>query len=127
MKKTLANYDLGYVFLNIMLALASFAAAYALYSSAAHEDKWYPGALFLLLLLLLLPGKDMISRKHQKTAYIAALIAGIIAAAFVISQVGIWILNIRYSAAVFNAAIGVMAVTQLIMYARERKTGKAAA
>ena len=124
MKKTLANYDLGYVFLNIMLALASFATAYALYSSAAHEDKWYPGALFLLLLL---PGKDMISRKHQKTAYIAALIAGIIAAAFVISQVGIWILNIRYSAAVFNAAIGVMAVTQLIMYARERKNGKAAA
>ena len=124
MKKTLANYDLGYVFLNIMLALASFATAYALYSSAAHEDKWYPGALFLLLLL---PGKDMISRKHQNTAYIAALIAGIIAAAFVISQVGIWILNIRYSAAVFNAAIGVMAVTQLIMYARERKNGKAAA
>lgn len=124
MKKTLANYDLGYVFLNIMLALASFATAYALYSSAAHEDKWYPGALFLLLLL---PGKDMISRKHQKTAYIASLIAGIIAAAFVISQVGIWILNIRYSAAVFNAAIGVMAVTQLIMYACERKTGKAAA
>ena len=93
-----------------------------MYSSAAHEDKWYPAALFLLLLI---PGKGMISEKHQKAAYIAALIAGAAAAAFVISQVGIWILNIRYSAAVFDAAIGVMAVAQLVMYVYERKGRRA--
>ena len=118
MKKNIAETRIGYAVLNALLALGSFATAYALYVSSAHEDKWYPGLLFLLLLI---PGKDMLSEKHQKAAYIIALIAAVIAAVFVISQVGIWILNIRYSAAVFNAAIGVMAVAQLIMFAAERK------
>ena len=69
-------------------------------------------------------GKEMLSEKHQKAAMVAALIAALIAAVFVISQVGIWILNIRYSAAVLNAAIGVMAVAQLIMFAAERRSEK---
>ena len=121
MKKNIAETRIGYVILNILLAFGSFFTAYALYTSAAHEDKWYPGLLFLLLLM---PGKEMLSEKHQKAAMVAALIAALIAAVFVISQVGIWILNIRYSAAVLNAAIGVMAVAQLIMFAAERRSEK---
>ena len=120
MKKNIAETRIGYVILNILLAFGSFFTAYALYTSAAHEDKWYPGLLFLLLM----PGKEMLSEKHQKAAMVAALIAALIAAVFVISQVGIWILNIRYSAAVLNAAIGVMAVAQLIMFAAERRSEK---
>ena len=118
MKKTPANTGSGYVFLNILLAIASFLTAYALYTSAANENKWYPGAMVLLLLI---PSKDVLSKKHQKAAYIAAGIAAAAAAVFVFSQVGMWILNIRYSAAVFNSAIGVMALMQIIMYAVERK------
>jgi len=123
MKKNIAETGIGYVILNILLAFGSFFTAYALYISSAHEDKWYPGFLFLLLLM---PGKDMLSRKHQKAVIAVSLAAAVIAAVFVISQVGIWILNIRYSAAVFNAAIGVMAVAQLIMYAAERRNEKEA-
>ena len=124
MKKTSETTGTGYVLINLFLSIASFDTAYAFYVSAANGDKWFLSVIFLLVFM---PYMDTISSKHRKIALAAALAAGAAAAVFVISQVGIWILNIRYSAVVYNAAIGVFAAANILLYVSERKNNITAA
>lgn len=118
MKKTIASNQFAYVFLNAILALSSAVAAYGFFISENPAMTWLTPLMFIPLLL---PAKDMISRKHQKAVLAISGIAAAVSAALVISQVGIWILNIKYLAVVFFAALSVMAASEIAFFIAERK------
>lgn len=124
MKKTIASNQFAYVFLNAVLALSSAVAAYGFFISENPAMTWLTPIMFIPLLL---PAKDMISKKHQKAVIAVAGIAAAVCAALVISQVGIWVLNIRYSAVVFFAAVSFMAASEIAFFIAERKNIASAA
>lgn len=118
MKKTITTERFAYVFLNVLLAVASAITAYGFFISENPGNAWITPIMFLPLLL---PEKGMISEKHQKMSLMISGLAAVVSAALVISQIGIWILNIRYTALVFFIAVAVMAVADIAFFIAERK------
>lgn len=118
MKNSYENSSFAFVFFHILLAAAASITSYAFFISEAHTNKWMTATIFLTFCY---QTKDQISKKHQKDALWISAAALVIASAFVISQVGIYILNIRYTAVVFLAAIAVLAVSELVFFVSEKK------
>jgi hypothetical protein len=114
----------GYVYLltKAVSAAVSAVTVVGLLRSAEYDHRMVVPGLFLFLATM---EKDMLSVKHQKTVCKLTGAAAVITALIIISQVGLWILNVRYLAAVLFTTLTVMAAAEAVFFTLEnikRKT-----
>ena len=111
MKRTEMNNKMVFVMMNTLLAAAAALSAYGFCLSNEKGNHW---VLAVILFSVVQPVKKMLTEKQQKLCLAAAGTGALITAAAVIAKVGIFILNIRYAAIVFMAAVAVLSAAQVV-------------
>lgn len=110
-----------FVFWRILILIAAIECTYGFIFS---PDQGHRNITPLLIVSILSADIGLLSSKHQKRSLIAGMIGAAIASAIIISQTGIWILNIRYLAIVYSVSIAVYSIAQLVMSTAESKENR---
>ena len=108
MKNTTVNNKMVFTVMNVLMAVSAAFAAYGFCISNEKGSGWVTWGL----LKSIFAGKSMLTDKAEKTGLAAGGAAALITAAAVISKVGFYIMNIRYAAIVFMAAVAVYAAVR---------------
>ena len=118
-----ANNKMLFVMMNAVMAVAAALSAYGFCMSNERGNHWVTA---VLMLGIMQPMKNLLTEKQQKLSIAAAGISALIAAVFVIAKVGALILNIRYAAIVFMAAVAVLSISQVVFALMGNKDKKTA-
>lgn len=106
-----------FVFWKILTIIAAFECAYGFIFS---PDQGHRNVTPLLIVSILSANIDLLNTKRQKASLIAGLVCAAVAAAVVILNVGIWILNIRYIAIVYAVFMAAYSAAQLIVMIKDK-------
>ncbi|MBQ1433640.1 MAG: hypothetical protein IIZ09_11130, partial [Ruminococcus sp.] len=117
------NNKMLFVMMNAVMAVAAALSAYGFCMSNERGNHWVTA---VLMLGIIQPMKNLLTEKQQKLSIAAAGISALIAAVLVIAKVGALILNIRYAAIVFMAAVAVLSAAQVVFALMGNKDKKTA-
>ena len=111
MKNTNVNNKSLFLITNAMMAFSAAMAAYGFCISNVKGSGW----VTCVLLAGIIGCKSILTKKAQKISIAAGGAAALVTAAAVIAKVGVMILNIRYAAIVFMAAVAVLSAAQIVL------------
>ena len=122
MENKTSKKEFVYLLTKSLSAVASAATAVGFFMSDEYDNGLVIPALFLFIATM---QNDMLSEKHQRTVCRLTGAAAVITALIVISQVGAWIFNLRYLAAVLFTSLTVMAAAEAVFFTIENMKSKA--